>query len=399
MKAIAFFSSCKELEILKKQDYFNSILLVALTPEADLALEKFPSRRKTIEDYYSEKTLNITGNSSLEKVQEICDFIDANYFSPKQKFSCSDVYMFVKLLHDQLLINHTFCKAVLEQEKPKKIILFDLPRLSETILSESNDDLLINFIHYFFYQINQIECEILHLENDIVTKKDNFLFSFFSSYKKTLSTLKFKCENQLFRLVNFNKPSIYILQHYDFEVCKKFRREFKLYWQFKKNLQLRFQQLVSKKPILTKRANSSCQEHIEKMFAFEDISYYSLIELKLNFLINTLPDTFDHLVSHYMSLFTKKKIRVVISASGQSLKILSGIAAADFCNIPVIWGQHGGFYGYADFPITKYLNRHYSHYFLYTDACSVVNGGVSCFTVSNSKLIHLYRKKRLSNEF
>ena len=125
MTVIAFFSNEYELNILKKRSDFNYIKLIALTPEADFSLINIPKKRNTIEDYYSEKELNFVGNHSLDKVNEICQSIDSEYFYDNKWFSCSDLYMFFKVLYDQLLINHTFCHSILLKEKPSKVFIFN----------------------------------------------------------------------------------------------------------------------------------------------------------------------------------------------------------------------------------------------------------------------------------
>jgi hypothetical protein len=382
MSVIVFFSNSNELEILKKRSDFNKIKLVALTPEADFSLIDLPDRRKTIEDYYDEKKLNIIGNSSLEKVDQICKSIDQKFFQGNLFFSCSDVYMYVKLLYDQLLINHTFCNSILHTENPEKIILLNKKELSEEFMLRSYDDLLINFIHYFFFECNGIPVEFLSFNK----KKKPNLFNF-KKIKKVLksfvSEFKFNIISVFFRIKNRNNKSICIIQHYDFSAAKKNREFFKTFF-LKDNLRYFKIKSVEKKDISS----------VNKFFKIGTIDYFKLIERKIDNLINGVSVKFVQMVTMYSKWLLKIDAKAVIAASGQSLPILACIKAAKLNRIPVIWGQHGGFYGYGEFPIMKYLHKNYSHYFLYSEGCFSVNNGINCFVVSDTKLRSLYQYER-----
>lgn len=390
MTTVAFISSRKELEFLKKTKDFSALCLIALTPEADCALDEYFVQKKTIEDYYSEVDLNILGNASFEHVKEICDHLDPHCIAGNDFFSCHDVYWFIKILYDQILINHTFCTGVFEKENPKKVLLFGLPQLAATIFSNRNDDLMLHCIYFFFHCKKQVKCEILPSMHENSASLKNNKTHFFSLIQSSLSRWRFQLISQLYRWRNIEKQAIHILQHYDFEVCKDLRKDFKTYWGP--------QQFLKKKHDKNTHIKSSFSHLEEKnIFAFGSISYDELLGPKLIFLTQTLPPIFQHLVTSYRSFYVRKKIQVVISAAGQSLDILAGVKAARMENIAVVWGQHGGFYGYAEFPHINYLHKHYTHYFLYTEAISIINHHHNCFTVGDTKLLKLYQKKRYVN--
>lgn len=386
MATVAFFSNEKELEILQKREDSDVLRLIALTPEADVAMEKAFLRRNTIEDYYSEEELNVLGNNSLENVQRLCDFIDESYIPIYSKFSCSDIYMYMKLLYDQILINHTFCSGVLKKDQPKKVIFFNLGPLSSEIIVKSNDDFLANFLYYFFRVEKKISCEVLCSNTDFVSTKKFQIFSVVPFIKKKISNFKFRLENQFYRFINFNKSSIFVLQHYDFSVCKWLRSQSKLYWKNKNRLSL--SDYKEKQQFTIKYYN------LDNYISFDGISYSLFVSPKINFLIEDLPLIFSNIAMQYENFYHNKKIKAIISASGQSLDVLAGIKAAKICNIPLIWGQHGGLYGYGEFPISKYIDISYTHFFVYTDAVGVINHDKNCFAVSDSKLLNLYREKR-----
>ncbi|MBX9696886.1 MAG: hypothetical protein K2X53_02250 [Alphaproteobacteria bacterium] len=387
MTIVAFFSTRRELNVLERRKDFKSLCLIALTPEADVALDKYPERKKTVEDYYSEIELNRVGNSSLEKIQEICDYIDQHCIPLKHFFSCSDVLMFIKVLYDQLLINHTFCYAIFMEERPQKILFFNLKPLSETLFPALNDDLLAHSIHYFFRTKKKVECEVLSCQEPVsITQTNHRPLCFI---KNKLSRFKFKLENKCYRFLNFTKPATYMLQHYDFEACKNLRTAFKLYWDPKKENNVSYQ--IEPINLSLKKMD---KESLDIYFTFDNISYAALINSKLNFLIQKLPVLFNQRVSYYLDFYSRKKIKAVIAASGQSLDILAGIKAARINKIPVVWGQHGGFYGYASFPLMEYLHKNYTHYFLYTEDIAVINKNINCFSVSDSHLLEIYKAKR-----
>jgi len=95
-------------------------------------------------------------------------------------------------------------------------------------------------------------------------------------------------------------------------------------------------------------------------------------------------------------LLSRLGIKAVVAAAGQSLSTLAAIKAASINKIPVIWGQHGGHYGYGEFPIINYLNTYYSHYFLYSEGCFSIAKNKKCFSIVDTKLSSIYRCKRYS---
>lgn len=384
MKTVAFFSTKNELEILKKRDDFEDIKLIALTPDADFALDEFPNRKTTIEDYYCEKNLNIIGNNSLDKIKNICDVIDLKYLATEKLFSCSDIYMYLKTLYDQLLINHTFCRAIFEKEKPTKIIIFNLQPLSTSILAKSNDDLLINFIYNFFAKIHNVEIESLTCNSNPEKKKKINTANIISTIKKPLSKTKFNLQNIAFRIINFKEPAIYMLQPYSFETCLNLRKKFKLYWN----------NVFYKKHCRLIEYNLSCDKKLEELFTFDGCAYYDLVRHKINYIIKILANDFAKLVNFFSDLYIKKNIKAVIAAAGQNLEVLAGIKAANMCKLPTIWGQHGGFYGYANFLVEKYLHQYYTHDFVYTEAIHLPSNTWR-FTISDPKLLKLYRTNRI----
>lgn len=384
MTTIAFFFNRIELDILRKREDFYSLRLIALTPDADFYANTLGIQYKTIEDYYDEKELNILGNNSLQKVQEICDSIDSYFFNSEKFFSCSDIYMFIKLIYDQLLINHTFCSQILKKEKPIKVVLFKAVRLSHEIIVQNNDDLLINFLHYFFKKKYSIESEVL----DHLRTKNKFNLKKIP-IRKFLSNLKFYIIRKLKRYKNRKKPAIFILQHYDFETCKKLQDYFKVYWV------IDYIDNISIKCFPQKILDYSKEYHfLHYLFMFDNICYFDLIQPKIDFVINFVSKKFHNITKDFYDFFVKKNIKAVISSSGQSLNILAGIKAAKLNKIPVIWGQHGGFYGYAEFPVQDFLCKNYTYYFLYTKDIGIINNYKNCFEVLDSKLLRLYYAKR-----
>jgi hypothetical protein len=192
----------------------------------------------------------------------------------------------------------------------------------------------------------------------------------------------------IYRFKNKKESSVCIIQHYDFLVAKEIRKHFRVF--FLKNKQLSFSVVRN-----YKKDYSS----IRNFFSINEISYFDLIEKKIDNLINEVSLKFITMVKTYAKWMLRMNIKAVVAASGQSLHVLAGIKAAKLNKIPIIWGQHGGFYGYSEFPILKYINQHYSYYFLYSKGCFSINNQKNCFSVSNKKLQDLYFSKRFKNDY
>lgn len=383
MKVIAFLRTGQDLKLLEDRADFADLKLIALTPEADFSLSKYPKRRTTTEDYYSDvKFTQEHTVESQEKVREICNRLDEVYIAKESVFSFSDIFFYIKTVHDQLLIHHVFCNEIMKKENPDRVILIGSPfykKKSQVLF----DELTIPFLYNFFLNLHGISCDIINNSAVDVSGggRNTESHGYLVRIRNVLSNFKFKTENFFFRILNFRSRPVFMLQHYDFEVCKKLRRKFKLYWRFVK-FDIKQELKVSKNIFLN-----------SQIFVFDNACYDQVIQSFLFYVINDLEPFFEKKIHFYKHFYLNKKIKAVVAAAGQSFDIIAGIKAAHILNIPVVWGQHGGFYGYADFPIMENLSQYYSHYFLYTQEIAVIAKGKS-YIVSDSKLQKLYQRNR-----
>lgn len=380
-KIVAFFSNESELRLLERRHDFERIILIALTPSADYSLQyNYPKRRKTIEDYYDEKVLNQIGNDSCRTIKQLCSRLDNAYFSGNNKFSCEDIYMYIKLLYDQILINHTFCKAIHTLEKPSKVIIFNYDYFQNELLVDAHDDLMLNCINYYFLNNKKVVVEqILKMSPPKTQRK----FGYIDFFKKNASVVKIAIVNCAYRIFNFNQAAVYILQAHDFELVNSLKKDFKVYFVSREEKRIKNTQFIKDE-----------LSHFFQEFEIDNIDYNKLLKDKMCYLVNILAPKFIALVEKFRNHFKKLKIRAVLAASGQSIEVLAGIKAAYLEKIPVFWGQHGGFYGYAHFPILNTLCKYYSHYIFYAPGCNFIKNKKKSIILPDSKLLSLFRIKR-----
>jgi hypothetical protein len=392
MVSIAFFSTKEELEFLKEHADFNQLHLVALTPEADFWGSQLKLRYKAIEDYYNECSLNIKGIQSIPIIEGICKVLDNSIETEKEKFSTCDFFMFLKLLYDQLLITHTFCQGLMKRERPNKIILVNVPPLRSELIVSNNDDLVLNVIYYYF-QCKKVECQLLSFEKTAGALVEEPI-SITSKFICWLSRIKASSINRFYNLINFRAPALLIAQAYDFEACKGLQKFFKIYTlpaidkKNKKNLKQTTTNTDNQKK--TMRA-------LEKSFTLDDVSYFKIIMPKLYYIVSNIKSFMQCINQNIHNYLRKKKIKALIAGSGQSLEILASLRAACNFEIPIVWGQHGGLYGYGDVPITKQLNKLYTHYFLYAKGSILNMPKKPSYIVSSTTLQKIYYAKRIAD--
>jgi len=117
-----------------KLDQFE---VVALTPEADYALEKTGTRYRSIDAFYSEPVLIDKGLDNYKRVAAFCDDFDMRFRrhitekAAVDLFTAHYFYYWLKVLFDSLL-NRTFMlQSVIKSQDPKMVAYF--PPERETI--------------------------------------------------------------------------------------------------------------------------------------------------------------------------------------------------------------------------------------------------------------------------
>lgn len=383
MTHIAFFSNRMELEILQRKPNFEDLKLIAITPEADLIAEEAKLPYKTIEDYYDELEINQRGVEAHEIVSDLCKQLDSLFFPPESLFSSFDVFMLLKVTFDQLLLSSFIIHKIIEYEKPKNVFLSYIPPIQQDLYTNHNDDILMNTIVCFLKSKN-IKYELYNSYKDI---KEESMVCF--SFKDFFSKQKTKFKRAILRILRHNSLKVFIAQHWDFEVCSNMNRHFKTYWL--NDLKLpKFISLQGTVPCLNERQVT----HLKRFFEFYGVFLLGMMEPKLSHLVQYTSKKFSNECLFLKTIFKNKKIDAVVAAAGQSIEILAAIKAARLLSLPVIWGQHGGFYGYADFPIFDYLNKNYTDYFLHTNCTSKMLRQDPHYVVSSKRLLELYKAKR-----
>lgn len=390
MKTVALFSTKEDLDFLKTRKDFKELKLVALTPEADFWGAELNLAYSTIEDYYDEASLNIEGAKNDNIIERICVEIDKELPPDIKHFSSLDIFMFIKILYDQILITHHFCQGLIKKELPKNIILLNMPCLQNEIMVNNNHDLLMNVILYYFSK-RKVEMSIFNYKINKKNKKISMMIIFYNIIS-ILKILKFKSLNAISNIKKRDKPAIFIAQHHNFQTCLDLQDFYRVYWL--QNILFPFNKggIYYSKNLKLKNSVG-----IKNLLFLDDICYFNLIEKKIQHVLFFLSREIESIAEKLSKYFFHKKIKAVIASSGQSREILAAIRAGSSLDLPIIWGQHGGLYGYGDFPLEKKIVRFYTHYFLYSKAVSNICFSKPYFVVSDYTLLRLYHDKRRSN--
>lgn len=389
---------CKEdLTVLKSKFDFKEIILIAATPEADFWLRDASITYKTIEDYYDEIKLNQEAINTDQIISNLATTIDREFFATEKFFSAFDLFFYLKTTFDQLSIIYAFCKGMLAAEKPKLVLLPSIPQLQSSVLTIDSKSIFLGAVSSFLQQ-KKIDCEFyanieIKKHSGINQNKIGIAGSI-TKIHNYLSIKKAQTKNFLYGcLKNKKTPIIFIAQHWDFEVCNNLNRFFKVIWlqHIKDKLLSTAKSVATNQGYVVEDAKLSC---LRNFFQFHDVCFYEFIKPKLTNLIHDTSRIFRALCIMLEQQFIHKKVNVLIAAAGQSIEILAAIKTAKLLGIPVIWGQHGGLYGYGDFPIERFLSKNYTHYFLYSKSVSKMVLNKPCYVVSDSKLLDLYKSKR-----
>jgi hypothetical protein len=132
---IAFVETKEQLTSLLQyqREAGLDILLVAVTPEADYEAEKKGLRYRTIEEFYSEAELINSGIQNFSRLRKFCDHLDglihaafADVPMAQQVTTVSSLY-YLKRIADGLLNRVCMIKGVLHALKTGSVLCFDLP--------------------------------------------------------------------------------------------------------------------------------------------------------------------------------------------------------------------------------------------------------------------------------
>jgi hypothetical protein len=389
---------CKEdLAVLKSKFDFKEIILIAATPEADFWLREESIVYKSIEDYYDEVQLNQKAINTDQIISNLATTIDREFFATEKFFSAFDFFFYLKTTFDQLSIIYAFCKGMLAAENPKLVLLPSIPQLQNSMLTIDSKAIFFGAVLSFLQQ-KKIGFEFyvnmeIKMHNGINQNKPSIAESI-TKIHNYLSIKKAQTQNLLYScLKNKNSPIIFIAQHWDFEVCNNLNRFFKVIWlqHIKDKLLSTAKSVAANQSYVFDDTKLSC---LRNFFQFDDVCLYEFIKPKLTNLIYDTSRMFRPLCIMLEKQFIHKKVNVLIAAAGQSIEILAAIKTAKLLGIPVIWGQHGGLYGYGDFPIERFLSKNYTHYFLYSKPVSKMVLNKPFYVVSDSKLLDLYKSKR-----
>lgn len=132
---LAFVESTVQLDALcaRPEQPASELLLVAATPEADYAAERRGLRYQNVEQFYEDAALMERGVANFGLTSELCSVIDASlrealaHLPPGVLISAQHHFYQLKRLLDALLHRAVSLRAVLERARPDSVLYFAPP--------------------------------------------------------------------------------------------------------------------------------------------------------------------------------------------------------------------------------------------------------------------------------
>ncbi len=119
-----------ETAIIRGKEIGETLLFIALRPEASYAFERRQVPFRTRNDYFSSEIANTIGMDNDKKIENISSFIDEEIQKGYRNFHlkpANDCFVSLKILFDVVMIDAAVIHRIIETEKPTAIHVFSKP--------------------------------------------------------------------------------------------------------------------------------------------------------------------------------------------------------------------------------------------------------------------------------
>jgi hypothetical protein len=393
---LCFFETEQQLNSLVRYQEREKVDVhyIAVTPEADYAAEKTGLRYRTIEEFYSEAELVKRGIENFGRLRAFCEHFDdlVNRKMTRRngygKFASIMGFYYLKRIADSLLNRTVMVKSTLSALNPGSILCFEMPPwdpidgldwpklgLTSRLLPAVAKCLGIKTMFvsegmWVDVQALSRGCEqesktILKELRDRVSWRVRRAVSYWGRYRRSelrnstneawlIAERGWDVDAILNRWKNSQKGRILMLD----EIIRGIvpdaatQSEVGALWEELKN-----------------------DREIWRFFVIDGVDTYDLVAPTIRFyILRNLPLSFA-IREKATDRFSKLRPAVLLM-SGVSMPL---VKAAGDAGIPSLNMQHGGLYGYAEFPITEYLD------FLGPDVFMTYGSGVTRFLEEPSR--------------
>ncbi|MBI1870522.1 MAG: hypothetical protein HYS07_04930 [Chlamydiae bacterium] len=373
---VAFFETQDQLKFLLRYSAQNYLkpTYVALTPEADYAAEKLGLAYHIIDDFHDETELIEMGLRNYERVQAFCDYLDSSLkrsilsdYRCGKAFSSHFFFFYLKVLFDAVLnYELRICRALLEL-KPTRVLFFDTrPDRIEDNLFFRDESLSSRLLPLFLKDLN---CTYTAFSTALAPFRR--LRSTFRTGLKGLASLSRRWEN-ISSDMNFSFNGMPSLILTDLYADSKPLGELWLKRGTGKVINLK-DLLSGVRGDLPQRdtlqlchllwERLSKDENFKSFFTVGNKNYFSIVETRLKHFITfviprclTMTDTISKKIPHGSKA-------VILGSQYAEVGQIACAIAGHFLKIPVVCYQHGGMYGYVDYPIIEHHDLYAANYF------------------------------------
>ena len=364
-------------------------IIIALTPYAMYELDKHDMTYNIPEDYYNPDELYQIGFGNFNKVEDLCNLIDATIQENCQEFRKLNIkpamfnFIELKVLYDAITIRLFQLSKIINIEKPHVVYFYisskhpfgayeSSPYLrfnrkeslySQLLLLDEWGVSLKILPHILQYKNQQSETSNQNIFVDIKKNAKRWLLTHPELYD--LALIMQKKGLSRFRLwfkSNFRKNNLPVLLFgagYNWDDCiEEFRVEdiapiYRILDDFgwlNKATKLHFDSLHFVWSQLQKNSE------FRSFFILKDIDFYPLVEERFEFLVKQISIACLINVQDIEDLISEKDFKAVIASTFSTCAGHSVAQAAHNSKIPVITWQHGG-YGAMDIhPFVNYCD-------------------------------------------